>query len=501
MQRDNSEDILSESGSLVESLCEDVLIEIFEYLNAEDLQSAALVSTNWNNVIGSSIRIMKKFKISWTSFKVFEPGVSFRKHQNVVINSDVINIGSAWEGFDLSFVASFEVFSLFGDEEVEAEKLLKLLSKMKLIKNLSIDRVKLSFDNDEKCGGINLRNLKTLEVTCDCRVLKKIFCDRLEVLSCAIEGFPDISNFTELLLKSSKLRKLEVNKTMLNELLRMDCFKDCKFRLDSFTLNDKFHTRNFCRATPLISNRKFNNFLLAHSETLTHLSLYNLSDLSESLITTIFNKLNNLSTLSLDRIKAPMSQRFYKQLLPVKPLKSCTVMNIYENFSGFLRKLQAVGKFEYNHTFDAELFGSFIGTVVHLTVGHFPCSLRGLLRWDRLESLKVATIGDAHKFMNFLNRCPSITDLEIEDVDYNGCTGFNEASVEELLKILSLKHLKLGGHGSILETIWNVIIVNHGNLESLTLISRNGTKVGIQFSDGPSHWKVNEGEMGMLIAS
>lgn len=139
-------------------------------------------------------------------------------------------------------------------------------------------------------------------------------------------------------------------------------------------------------------------------------------------------------------------------------------------------------------------------TVVHLTVGHFPCSFREIPRWDHLDSLKVATIDDALKFVHFLKRCPSITDLEIGDVNYNGCTGFNEASVEELLKISSLKHLKLGGHGSILEIIFNVVKVNHGNLESLTLTSRNGEKVAIQFSDDPSQWKVNEGEMEMLIA-
>lgn len=500
MQRDSREDNSSESGSVVESLCDDALVAIFIHLNAETLRNAALVSPNWSKVIGSSTRIMKKFKISWTPFKVFEPGVSFRKHQNIVINSDVINIEGALDGFDLNYVTSVEIFSLYGDEEVEVEKLLELLSRMKLIKNLSIDRVKLNFDSYENCRGINFRNLKRLEVTCDCRVLKKISCDQLEELSCAIEEIPDVNDFAELLLKSSKLRKLEVNKVMLNELLRIDCLKDYKFRLESFILNDKFYTRNFCRATPLVSNQKFNNLLLAHSETLTHLSLCNLSDVSESLIATIFNKLNKVSSLSLDRIKAPMPQIFYQQLQPIKPLKRCRVMNIYENFSGFLRKLQAVETFEYNHTFDADLFGSFIGTVVHVSVGHFPCSFRELPRWDQLESLKVATIDDAHKFVNFLNRCPSITDLEIEDVNYNGCTGFNKASVEELLKISSLKHLKLGGHGGILETIFNVVKVNHGKLESLTLTSRNGANVAIQFSDDPSQWKVNEGEMEMLIA-
>ena len=48
--------------SSADLLSQDILSEVFEFLDGKTLKTSALVCAKWNELIGSSPRTMKKFK-------------------------------------------------------------------------------------------------------------------------------------------------------------------------------------------------------------------------------------------------------------------------------------------------------------------------------------------------------------------------------------------------------------------------------------------------------
>jgi F-box-like len=129
------------------SLSDDVLLEIFDYLDRESLQNASLVCKNWNKVIGSSIVTMKKFTLTLrdqlkeTSDESESnlPFYSCRKHVKVIVDvRDFHEITPKIDLFNFSQVRNLDIQFV---NSIAVGDLIKFLSKMPLMEKLTTFQV------------------------------------------------------------------------------------------------------------------------------------------------------------------------------------------------------------------------------------------------------------------------------------------------------------------------------------------------------------------------
>lgn len=121
----------SNEATTMESLCDDVLIETFSYLDLESLKNSTLVCKNWNEVIGSSSATMNKFilqvyKIDANAGSEFQ---RHRKYKNITVCD--IKFERSVEilrSFDVSQVKNFGSYN--PDEAIEEKLLMEFLSRM-----------------------------------------------------------------------------------------------------------------------------------------------------------------------------------------------------------------------------------------------------------------------------------------------------------------------------------------------------------------------------------
>lgn len=120
-------------------LCDDVLVEIFNYLDVDDLRSVALECKQWNESIGSSAAAMRKFKLDLGKRKLSSTHQSRRNHQNIEL--DMFDDGRKSLGILDRFIslANVKCFKINASESaINAGKLSSVLAQMPLIQELSI---------------------------------------------------------------------------------------------------------------------------------------------------------------------------------------------------------------------------------------------------------------------------------------------------------------------------------------------------------------------------
>lgn len=123
----------------IKKLPDNVLEEVFKYLNPPELRIAALVCKNWNVVIGSAAVTMKKFKLIIDDSTIIKPISSSRKHSNIFMDftcPDSLKMMINLTGLIISQVRMFKFKS---KRPAYMDGFTVMLSRMPLMEYMCID--------------------------------------------------------------------------------------------------------------------------------------------------------------------------------------------------------------------------------------------------------------------------------------------------------------------------------------------------------------------------
>lgn len=466
------------SQTTINQLSDDIVLLIFDFLDARSLKSASKVCKNWSDLIGSSTSTMKKFKMVIKRIYYSLKEEEFKwKHHNVEISLDLVGSfnDDKYEdemdivnAFDFSRTRSlkFEQFSAFT----------MLLQQMPLLEELTFQQFNRFTDFDKlKTRHMVFPNLKTLHIYC-CRqpmyVLRFIHAKNLTDLS--IHIVPTQSTPTNIVLGfvkgCSKLQKLSIDSDGSKQLL--DHQQDFDFKLTEFKLHKYFE----------ISNTNRNNltrFLIAQLPTLQSLELNCKILEPEPAFNAIFLS-TCLTKISIDAASLPADDDFYRYLRPLVMLielkiqiGGLTTKNATNNFLKICPNLKIL-----------DLEHSFIKTFNHLA-DHCPKlveisidEVKGRLDKNKkfvdLKSLKLLRIKKFSNWVSVLVGSPSIDNLEVELIDRNNK---DDQYYYAFLQTPSLSRLTLGfffsSEGSTL-----IFFIDHCRAFKKLRLELRGTKNG-----------------------
>lgn len=145
-------------------LCDDILVEIFSYLSLSDLKNAALVCSQWNNVVGTSAETMTKFKVN-ISANVNEEDCfqSQRKHQHYEFaNIQFDEVKRVLRRFDTGHAKTFAISKC--KEAVECEELMKVVLEMANLSTLKLTYMEVNCVNGQNHQSTKLPELKKLSI-------------------------------------------------------------------------------------------------------------------------------------------------------------------------------------------------------------------------------------------------------------------------------------------------------------------------------------------------
>lgn len=332
-------------------LCDDVLEEVFSYLNVKDLKNASLVCKRWNEFTESSTAIMKKFKFRVQNLQLKNFGSS-RNHQNYVIHTD----------------ESIDWTSLAGNIQVDRVKTLhirrsrfcstisyetvKFVSSLTKLEKLTLEDVTLTV-TEEFTQPIKMPKLNSLVINGDdFTILEHIEVKELQDLRCigSCSNSPkDFEPIGRSIVRLSHLKRLSLSRCM--ETFEYIDVHQAKCRLSFIEV---YHIN----VHPVDVNAfaaNLRKFLLLQAESLQVLSFdFSLFDVEvgrnivNDFLQIAFNKCTNLTSLDIRNLSIPCDGEFYKSLEPNYSIKSLRVHWNFHNevIDGLLRNSPRLEKLE-----------------------------------------------------------------------------------------------------------------------------------------------------------
>lgn len=321
----------------IDSLFDEVLVEIFGFLDAESLKNAALVCKTWDRLIGSTAVTMKKFVLQiyekeGEEIEFDDEFVSTRRHQNVKLSrKDGVRI---LNNFDVSHAKTFEI-SL----DDLTEPIWPILVGMTMLKCLTLKTVKFN-------GGAQQANFpKLVQLTVSHAESEDPFqyvrAENLEIFECLYVEDP--IKAVEFLKSCEKLKSFHLNLFVLVMLLEIKDMFNMKFQLTELSVYPIMRGR-------VINAASFSRFLMSQANSLTSLSLhtYQLLDDWIEVYKTIF-KLTKLTKLDINFYTHFINT--FSQRIEVNPLRSLKELSLVVpdlsacRFELFLRRFPRLQKF------------------------------------------------------------------------------------------------------------------------------------------------------------
>lgn len=471
--------------SCIENFPDEVLIEFFTYLAANDLKRVLMTSHAFNEIVGQSTRMMKKFvvKISPKRKWDFESlGRLRRKHQNVKLVDFKSDDDSIYEVIrELhNFGRNVKYFEL-NDCGVSTEKLVKILNTMEKLESVVLMTVKTADEAKNMCDRSSLPELKCLShlKVVESDMLFEIFLKARTLEEICFQAHDcqnvNLKSLEELLSSQQKLKTFEIINVRFSNFLENKI--KFPFQLRSLTI----HQCHFKE------KENFESFLESQNE-LTEIDL----------------TINNMK-LQLDRVRY-----FEDSLATVLKHKSLKQVNLeIENYNfantNFLRQstnenveslkltlaqttcpaVDVLKIFPNIETLELSLKNidddslKFINEHLHklqaLTITKFSSEAFAKLKIKNLKSLHIneTNIQPEH-WLEFLENQPKITKLVINFTFFMDLT---EDFIDTITRKLNLEHIELidkwiGMKNEIYETI----CANCKNLKYLKLWNINVEK-------------------------
>lgn len=525
-------EITSESTTTIEKLPREMLEEVFIWLDVKSIKEASLVCKDWNDLIGSSSEIMKKFSL-YVSYKMFkdenekydselselselsdeeyiewkhrkdESFHSHRLHHNIRISvvccysseSDKEESFSKFDRFDISCARELNI----GVIDTEPRwNIWRFFMRTPLLESLECSMVHLDLDG----ATMIFPRLKSLTIEYPvCGLLRFISSSNISSFTYNSvfvvkhspfnyfnpTPFAD-AEFEAFLRKSAKLKYLNLGKHPFVFLFSTSKEK-FPFALESFEGGCYMYDIDLETAEAVYEN--FNKFLISQHLTLKHLHITRLGMIRESNYLTIFKYLRCLQKLSLSISELPENEEFYANLRPIITLKEL-------NIDGFpSHEVATIGLFRIcpnikklnikrNHGDILRLVSIHCQELTELKVDSIKQPIAEGVSFNNLQSFKTKKTESVDDWLSIIIRSPVIESLS---VGYARDGQITEAVIDVLLQRPTLKHLVFFIHHKDYRIIFDKMKNNYGHLKSLQL-GLGCLSVKFDFPVDPAEWNI-----------
>lgn len=431
-------------------LPDNVLEEVFSYLDAEELKSAALVCKKWDRVIGSAAMTMAKFKIVINDINFKEPIRSTRRHYNIEMDLSTYpatqKMKATLNRLIVSQARSFK-FACYG--MVNPKSFSAALARMTLLEDLHIGRI-LGLTKFS-CADVNLPRLKEiLLMGHETQILDDITASnvtKLHVLSTYSNALSASAgdHLTTFLKKCNKTIALWIDSNYAKCFFRI-AWKDCDIKLSSLCVRSSVRPIGIANDSSFIENMK--RFFITQAPTLTTLdiSLEPQDGLPVDFFKQIFTLLRHLPRLEM-------------LTLP------CEIDDI-NKIATFNQKLSS------------------------LSVRSITKPLEAGLNMKNLMILNVESIPDAESWKSVTKNSPKLRWVTVS----NEIGQDFKESMQVLMEHPDVQDLVISSHETNrLRQIFDLISSNYGNLESLNLkLGRYKKSMEFSFPADPTEWNKSE---------
>lgn len=429
------------------NLCDDVLVEIFSYLDVDNMKTAALVCKTWNRVIGSSSQTMRKFNLNPTKAEVKDE--SSRKHQTIRFEFKK----SPWVFFSHSDLSQVRIFDLSGyKKELNAPLLMKTLSRMPLLKKLSLHYLKFTPMASKKSKVATLSKLEDLIINCnDCRVLEFLEAPHISELTAGAIGKLTESDYLSEhsnVYSARALLKFLVKTTKPLKLLRLgpklflefaELYDDQQFKVEAFQVSNYFAVRN------LFIEPGFNKFLLTQASTLKSLHLERAGfNFSDDVYRTIFNELPNLTYLGIYGSRMPVAIEFYKGLKSNLKLKEFMITREFSHkhtAEWIFRRCPSIESLVLDCWVHDEInrIAQYGKNIKNITLDIYNGNLESNFKFDNLRTLTLQRALDGELLVPFVKACTFLEHIDAAGLEERQVTsGWHDALCQHpALKILT----------------------------------------------------------------
>lgn len=445
--KDECEPLSRSLFECIENFPDELLIEIFTYLSVIDLKRVTLTSRVFNDIVGQSSKLMKKFltKIAPNKKWDFESLAMFeRKHQSVklldfkcddgsieLLADGLLNIGSNIKHFEVN------------DSEISAENLVAITNTMEHLTNVCLINIKVSGEVPVDLKLPEFRSLTHLKIIKSdtpfdifnqAQLLSEIFYEADNCKSLNLAGL-------EIILHNSRrLKTLALINIRFRDFLED---KNFPFQLKSLTIHQcyikqKENLENFlemqCKLEEVditIDNMKLK---LDHARYFDDSLCFIVSHKTLRKITLDIDNYNFVNVNFL-RHYCNENVKHLKLNLVNTTLAVTSILRVFPNIDSLELSIKEIDQESIDY------INENLQSLRELKVSKFPNESFGKLKLNNLTSLNVNETNLEFKhWMEFLVNHLKITKLII---NFTFFMDLSEDFIDEITKKLKLEHLEL----------------------------------------------------------
>lgn len=482
-------------GASLNEFPECILLEIFQFLDGATLKDASLVCKTWNDLIGSSAVLMKKFQLKFNSFERLPSDRLVRKYRDVHID-----IGSRFECNSENFQKIKDVFDYTNTRImylgtrglVEVGAFIQLVSEMPLLEDLTLYfRQEFAGFDESKIKHVTLSKLTIFNMDVkDAIFLKFISAPQLSECFVLIDQkrqVPDdcLANF---LNNRSQLKTLMINAFGLKEMI--EARQQFGFELNILK------TEGYVTPLPGTFLQTLDTFLASQTSTLTEIDLREVFGLSDSILKTIFLS-KCIRKLFFNVHEIDFSINFHHELDTNVSLKELTVVGSFpseEFLKTLVRRCPNLEKLKLSHTYEGTIdhVAHHCRNLSELAVDSIKVPSSGNERFRFVNQLTVRTIPNVDHWISLIVDLPLLETLVVTRCEEDTIT---DEAIDVLVQQPKLRHLDINANDvAALVLIFKRLSINYGNLETLRLQFISDKHVTFDFPEDRSDWSEDDNE-------
>lgn len=324
----------------MESLPEELIVEIFSYIHSNEINKLTLVCKRFNDIISRTPILLEKVQIVSDVWRKKEDPLPLRKYRKVKVR-DVNN------KFAIKLIEhigeSIHEMSI-GIEEFNVRNFKKLLNFCPNLRHLKLDKLDIALTDDEFCEPYPKLQLDTLDLCHDETVLSSLSECSVKSMKVKIyeDDLNDFTNLIKMLKRQKHLENLELysyTHSVFN-LFDEDSLIDVDFKLKKLFLQFKFFMVNSVNFIKFLQNQTSIQEVTVTSSLLSHYTqmMNAMAEIPHIKKTTIknnkiqFQPMPHVETLTLDEVaKIPIDFHEKFPNLTNLCLKDCYNLKFSEN--------------------------------------------------------------------------------------------------------------------------------------------------------------------------
>lgn len=443
-----TEEATSRSNDLkcLVQLPEEVLIEIFTYLPAASLRQMMMTNSVFDQLIGSSSKLMRKFVVK-VLMKNRWDFPSLRKLRRKYQNLKLAQFGKC-DAFDEPLIYGLKIIGTTAkrleicDSEVTMDTFLMTVNMMKHLTHVKFVGLKIS----SGCGIADppefkfLKTLKVIESDVDFKIFQRA--RDLEDVYIQTDDCKkiDLTSFEQMLMRQNKLRTLELINIRFSNFLEV--IHEFPFQLNQLTVQQcHFKVKeNFERFLVSQKNLKGLDFLISS----LNLKLDRLRYFEDSLTNIL--KMTNLKTLCLEIKNYQFANEIFLYQATNENVENLalfletnievkTILNVFPNCKKLEMKIRELDQESVNYINDK------MHKLEHLKIINLSSESFKMIKKKNLKSLHIqeTNIEPGH-WICFINNNPQITKLII---NFTFFMDLDLTLLSYITRQLKLDHLEL----------------------------------------------------------